>query len=239
LQAAEARDERVGESDAEVLAAGLQAPRGLVNLKGEDGERGLVLERAAFVARRLLARCARGVEGRRGDGAALDVARDVLAHLVGRAVALRRLLPQSLHDHVVEVARQLAPQGLDRRAAAPVEVAERVRLVVARAVARGVGGQEVFGARDAHRGVRRLLLTDDARHLVRRAVAQAVGTMTSEQFVEQHAQRVNVGRGRDRLAPHLLGRGVLRRHQAHCRRRRVERDLSGELRVEELGDAEV
>src|SRR4030095_13423084 len=109
---------------------------------GEDGERGLVVEPAPFVARRLLARRARGEEGRGRDGAALDVARDGFAQLVGRAVALRGLLPERLHDDVVEVAGQLAPQGLDRRAAAPVEVAERVRLVSrARArAARGVRG---------------------------------------------------------------------------------------------------
>src|SRR3712207_8555390 len=39
--------------------------RGLVNLQREDGERGLVVERAAVVVRRLLARRARGEEDRK------------------------------------------------------------------------------------------------------------------------------------------------------------------------------
>ena len=61
-----------------------------------------------------------------------------------------------------------------------------------------------------------------------------------EQLVGEGAKRVDVGRGRDRLAAHLLGRRVLRRHRpaAEPRQRRVVLALVARI-VQDLGDAEV
>ena len=71
-----------------------------------------------------------------------------------------------------------------------------------------------------------------------RAAGDAVRPPAGEQLVEQHAQRVDVGGGGHRLAAHLLGAGVLGRHQLQPGRGRRQR-LPGHLGIEQLGDAEV
>ena len=54
-----------------------------------------------------------------------------------------------------------------------------------------------------------------------------------EQHVQNHAERVDVGRRRDRIAAHLFRRGELRREGT----RALDRDAR--IVVEQLGDAEV
>jgi hypothetical protein len=62
--------------------------------------------------------------------------------------------------------------------------------------------------------------------------------LTRQEHVQQDAQRIDVGGGRDRAPLHLLRAGVQRRHQSQARRRRL--DAGGQQRaLEELGDAEV
>ena len=56
-----------------------------------------------------------------------------------------------------------------------------------------------------------------------RPARQAVGQPPGQQLVQQHAQRVDVGRRGHRLAAHLLGAGVLGRHQLEPRGRRRQR----------------
>jgi hypothetical protein len=64
------------------------------------------------------------------------------------------------------------------------------------------------------------------------------GVPTPEQFVQQHAQGVDIGGGRHLTTLQLLGRGIRRRES----RARVARQLTGVTAaglVEQLGDAEV
>ncbi len=60
-----------------------------------------------------------------------------------------------------------------------------------------------------------------------------------QQLEEQQAERVDIGRCRDRLAGELLGAGVLGRREELCRAGLSEPAEAGRFGVEELGDAEV
>ena len=89
---------------------------------------------------------------------------------------------------------------------------------------------------------RRLLLADDPADLVEAGLAQPLLVErrgAGEQFVEQHAQRVDVAAGVDVQAAHLglLGAHVQRRadHLAEA----GEERLLGQLLTDGLGDAEV
>jgi hypothetical protein len=69
-----------------------------------------------------------------------------------------------------------------------------------------------------------------------------MGTSSREHFVQHGAQRVDVGDGRDRLASHLLGAHVIRRHQqrpGRCRRRcrRIGREQFRDTEIEQFRDA--
>ena len=79
--------------------------------------------------------------------------------------------------------------------------------------------------RSSHRIARADRLTGEDCILERasRAVLRRIGASFREQLVENDAQRVDVGGGRDRLAGDLLGRRVVRRKRApgHFRQRRI------------------
>ena len=62
-----------------------------------------------------------------------------------------------------------------------------------------------------------------------------IGQVAGQELVGQHAERVDIGGRRDRLAEHLLGRGVFARH--HRRLRAGEPGLGSGF--EQLGDAEI
>ena len=71
------------------------------------------------------------------------------------------------------------------------------------------------------------------RDLIGRALCDLVRAVTRQELEENDAERVDVGRGRDRIAADLLGARVLRRH--HARRR----DFGTFRPTEHLRDAEV
>ena len=71
--------------------------------------------------------------------------------------------------------------------------------------------------------------------------SSGVGTVAGQQAVEQHAERVDIAGGGDRLAVQLLGTGILRRHRLHGgegRRRVGDGGFQG-VGVEQLGDTEI
>jgi hypothetical protein len=72
----------------------------------------------------------------------------------------------------------------------------------------------------------------------RRLRLPAGGPLAAQQLVEDHAQRVDVGRGGHRLAAELLGGRVLGREQARPRPR-GQGGLGRVLGAQQLGDAEV
>ena len=63
--------------------------------------------------------------------------------------------------------------------------------------------------------------------------------MAGQEFVENHAEGVEVRRRRDGLAAHLLRRGVLRRHRPNARLRQRRPAGAGLVAAEHLGNAEV
>ena len=82
----------------------------------------------------------------------------------------------------------------------------------------------------------RLLPHHDRQDLLQRLAGGFVRPLPGHQLVEQNAERIDVGGGRDRQPPELLGARVVRRHRADERKRRPGR---GRSRLEQLGDAEV
>ena len=66
---------------------------------------------------------------------------------------------------------------------------------------------------------------------------RAVGPFAEQQFVQHDAERIHIGRGRDRAAGELLRCGVGRRQWRVARSR--HRDAIARLRVEQLRNAEV
>ena len=99
------------------------------------------------------------------------------------------------------------------------------------------GGSRI-DAGDRRARTHRLRFADDAHDVGRRAAGEPIRQPAGEQFVEQHAERVDVGGRGHRLAANLLGAGVFRRHQLQAGRGRRER-LARELGIQQLGDAEV
>ena len=85
------------------------------------------------------------------------------------------------------------------------------------------------GARPARLGE-----ADDALDLGRRAARDAVGALACHELVQQDAERVNVARGADDLAAHLLRARAFRRQRRDAGHREAAR-----FAVDELGDAEV
>ena len=81
-------------------------------------------------------------------------------------------------------------------------------------------------------------MADDAGDLGRRAAGELIRPAAGEQFVQQHAERVDVGGGRDHLAADLFRAGVFRRHQREAVRRGRVR-LAAKVGIEQLGDAEI
>ena len=82
----------------------------------------------------------------------------------------------------------------------------------------------------------RIDLADDVRDLLGRASGELVGPVSGQELIEQQAERVDVGRERDRLAQELLGARILRRHRPGQRRHRRISLVAG---IEDLGDAEI
>ena len=118
--------------------------------------------------------------------------------------------------------------GFERRRGAGCRLASR----------RGVAWRLRIDAGDRRARTDRLRFTDDADDVGRCAAGEPVRQPAGEQLVEQHAERVDIRGGRDRLAANLFGAGVFRRHQLQPGRGRRER-LAGELGIEQLGDPEV
>ena len=161
-----------------------------------------------------------------------EVPLDVVGHCAGRSIAPCRLLPQRHHDDRVDVAAELARQLLDRRVARGGD--GRGRDVVLRAV--GAGDRLDLSGPCARPF--RILRADHLHDLLRRSRARAVRPMTRDELVQNHAQRVDVARRRQRVAAHLLRARVVERHHPLLEPR--QRRVGGrERRVEQLGDAEV
>ena len=140
--------------------------------------------------------------------------------MLSRSPASWRRKPIDVDGHAAVPPRDLA--GLVRRLAGGRRLAGRLTIDL------------------GDRGARpdRLGFADDADDVGGRAAGQAIRQPAGEQLVEQDAERVDVRRRGHRLAADLLRARVFRRHQLQPRRGRRER-LPAELRVQQLGDAEV
>ena len=152
------------------------------------------------------------------DRELLEIAPDVVRELVHRSVAPGRFLLQSLQNDVVQVAGEMTPEPRHgrsaqecclRRARARDDRARRVRI---------------------HPG-------HHSQNLLGCPGFEPQRPRSREELVEDHAERIHVGRGRDRLAAELLGARVGRRQTLEAGRGRERFD--GRLRLEELRDAEV
>ena len=157
----------------------------------------------------------------RQHGNAREVPADVLGQLVRGGIAQLGFLAHRLQDDRVEIAAQPPRQARDRFAAR---------------------GHRRLGprARLRHRRARPLgiPLADHPDQLLRIAGRDAVRLAAREQLVQHDAERVDVARGRDAAAAHLLGARVLGGHEPHLGaglRRRLGRAVG----LEQLGDAEV
>ena len=147
-------------------------------------------------------------DGRRGD----EVAPQELPRAVTQAVALRqhrqppaialhvvaklrhggvpavRIFLQRQHHDVVEFAFEPAPQFSGT-------TAFRIRRPARVTAALGLIG---------------IALAYGPHHFVRKIAAIVHGMQAGKQFIEKHAQEIDVGRGGDRLSKHLLGAGSIR-----------------------------
>ena len=72
------------------------------------------------------------------------------------------------------------------------------------------GGHDIAWARRLH-------FRDHPRDLMHGCTQQAVRPVSGQQFIENHAERIDVGLRGDRRAVHLLGARVLRGHHARQR----------------------
>ena len=134
--------------------------------------------------------------GARADGPVVQVAPQVVGEGLDRRIALGGPLLERLEHDVVEVAAQRARSCCGGRAAAACS-ASPASGGVARA--------------------RRLGVHDRAQPVERRVRSPTVGCAPVS-TLEQHAERVDVGRARHVAALQLLGRGVVRREGAAAAR---------------------
>ena len=141
--------------------------------------------------------------GTSGDGESGEMPADVLGELFRRNVAARCFFAQGFQNDVVEVAAQLATQT-GRRCRTPL--------------------RDAFTGRRPHRSFflvdpgigawrrtwpRRFRLADDTRGFVERQGRHCERPTTAEQLVQQHPQRIDVGRRGDRQTAQLLRAGVV------------------------------
>ncbi len=147
----------------------------------------------------------------RENRAATEITLDVFGERARRRVAALRIGFERFEQDIVQVAAQQTTQALRRRS----------------------------GRRDCRRiafvreGVRGRAPTDERGRTLRFAVGAEFGPEAEQQFVQQYAEAVDVGRGRDRAALRLLGRGIAGREKAD----RTRQDLAAV--VDQLGDAEI
>jgi hypothetical protein len=159
----------------------------------------------------------------RVDRLMMDGVAQVVGEFRHRRVSLIGVLLQRLRDDRVEITAQAAPQPFGCR--------------------RALGGalRDLFDRAaldDRRRHAARFGVDDGLDDVGGRSRGRPDRILSGEQLVEQHAERVDVGRGRNRPAADLLGGRVLRREPGA--------GLAGQRRVvvppiafQQLGNAEV
>ena len=167
-----------------------------------------------------------GARGTCDDRFAGEMPPDVFGKRIRGVVPARAVFRQRLHDNPIEIAAELP--GHPRR----------IRL----AVLRDGGPQLRHHGAQGRRGLRRLLLADDAAHFIVTGFHQLLGIEgrdADEQFVEEHAEGIDVAAGVDVEPIHLglLGAHVERRAD-HLLEAGVDGEV-GEPLLHGLGDAEV
>ena len=130
------------------------------------------------------------------------VAVHIVRERLDRRIAAIRLLAHRHRHDGVQVAAQPRPQPL-RRQAAPIGDAAAV----------GVRLAAELGDHHLARP-HRIVHADRALELQLAVAQEPVRRAARQQLVQQHAERVDVGRGGDGAAQHLLGSGVLRSEDA-------------------------
>jgi hypothetical protein len=169
--------------------------------------------------------------GAGGDRLPVEVAHEVVGERLRGGVPPLGGLAHRHQDDIVEVAREALAQTRDLGLAALGDLVGGDGLHLA---AVGVPGR---GGRDRGAGPAGLFLADDPDGLGVDASLDVVGAVPGQQLVEDHAQRVDIARGRDLLPLHLLGARVLVGHDALIGPR--QRRQAQQLGVEQLGDAEI
>ena len=161
-----------------------------------------------------------------GDRATVAVPAHVLHEGSGGRVAARRVLLERLHHDGVEIAPELSAQA---SRLSPPRLRNRT----------GPSDDRPATVPGHHR--RRphdIALDDRTLDLGRRPALQLVWPSAGQELIGQRPERVDVRRGRHRLAAHLLWRRVLRRHRPAAEpRQRGERRLI--VFVQDLRDPEV
>jgi hypothetical protein len=180
--------------------------------RGADAEAVAADELGAAVGERIGARRHRLVG---------EVAAQVVGECRGGRVALRGLLLQRLRADVLEVAPQRAAEPQRRLAAS------RCGSVAAVVFGDGLGERPRIG------------LDDRTQPIDRRCAGARRRMDAGEQYVEEDAERVDIGRGRHRGALDLLGRCVVGSERAAAGLRQLGRRFGRVFAAEQLGDAEV
>ncbi len=139
---------------------------------------GTISQRIGPRTHRLMAEMAPNVVSERRDG----------------SVALLRIFLECLGDDVFEIAFQLMPEPFRRRRTPP------------RVVAKRFDGERLRGS-DRVGKPRRVGVDDRFDQSRRRPPAIADGMLAGQEDVEQHTQRINVGRRRHRIAEQLFRGG--------------------------------
>ena len=147
----------------------------------------------------------------------LEMSAQIVGECQHRGVAFGRRFVHRARQNVVEIAGECAREPGRRGAAC-----DRRRLRV---------------QRGRLAGPRRLGMQHGVFDLDR-VVSSAIGSRAGQQNVQQHTQRVDIGRGRDGLAQDLFGRRVFGCEDAAGHARQVG-TLEAGIRFEQLGDAEV
>src|SRR5262245_61895877 len=124
-------------------------------------------------------------------GLTREMTAQVIGELCNRGVALRGLLGERLEYDRIEIALERVD---DSRLARAARCGGIIRHYTA-------GPWRIDGE-------------DRLLELRRRLQLQLIWPLPGEQFVQHHAERVDVGRGREGLAPDLLGTGVIGRQRA-------------------------
>ena len=156
---------------------------------------------------------------------------NVLGKLFHRGVAPLRFFAQSFQNDHVEIARQLL---LEPPARPVARFQRRCRRHLQ--LLRGLRNRGFRVAQNHRARPLGFLFADGLLDLGIRAASARMRQCSGQKLVEQHSQRINIGRRGDRLAADLFRTGVVERHRTLIDARRF---VGNKFGAQQFGDAEV